>query len=421
MKRKKEVENMEFSMVDAMYIDKILQQKGIERGLRMFSPDFRIFTKEQLEQIDEIIVQGATDISFLEYFPNLKHLIIRSHEYSRVIGEGNYEDSDYFNQITDFSVIKKIKSLEELCIENDICIKELDVRGLDKLRIVHLINNPRLESIVGLSEQHHLDHVVMYGNNVTNFPNIVDYLYNTLDAKENILDISIFFTAVKSVANARTLYEMDLMGLCKATFAEKNGLVNYIELTMEQITTLYVKFRRLFEQKGLIEESDFQKIGYVFRYVVDYIKFANDELQEREKFYHQILGTYQEVPEFYKKRLGSLHNSFNTYHFKRGNCEGIVNLMRFLLSVLDIPTENVHCHDKRCMAFMELNHAILRAKCDGVWRYYDTTYNRKNVVQFYEKTFEEMSEYVDMSVFEKMISKEDEYGFGEFNGEFVKK
>ena len=53
MKRKKEVENMEFSMVDAMYIDKILQQKGIERGLRMFSPDFRIFTKEQLEQIDE--------------------------------------------------------------------------------------------------------------------------------------------------------------------------------------------------------------------------------------------------------------------------------------------------------------------------------------------------------------------------------
>lgn len=411
---------MRFPLAQAISIDAALKNTGIDRGIRIFSPDYTFFTPEQLDQITDFIVEGCTDISFLRYLPNVRKIIIRSHDYDRVIVTGEYTDNDFFNQIADFSVLRECHNLEDLYIENDICIRELDVRGLTKLKNVYVINNPRLESIVGLDEQHHLEQVVIYGNNIRNFPNITDYLYNTLDATQNILDISIFFTFVHSVEDAKKLYDAYLRGLVTVTFAEKNGLTNYTTHTIDQITTLYIKFRRLFEQKGLIDKNDSDKISYVFRYVYEYIRFAKDEIQKRDQLYTELIETYRGIPEFYKKNMGALHNSFNTYHFRTGNCEGIVNLMRFMLSTLGVATENVHCHDKRHTHSIDLNHALLRASENGTWLYYDATYDRKNIGEFYGKTYKEISKYVDLSVFERIISEEDEYGNRKHNGELVK-
>lgn len=407
---------MEFSLMSAIKIDEALQKKGIVRGIGILNPAYRVFSLQELEQIEEFSVEGCSDISFLKYLTNLKKLIIQSHDYNRVIGNGEYQENDYFNQIEDFSVIKELKNLEELRIENDIGIQELNVQGLEQLRNVYLINNPRLESIVGLDEQHKLEHVVMYGNNIRQFSNIEAYLYNTIDAKQNILDVSIFFTFINSIESAKKLYDADLMGLINVSFAEKNGLVDYTTLSIEQITELYVHFKRLFEKRNLINATDSDKISYVFRYVIEYIRFAEIELQEREKLYAEILTEYQEIPEFYKKNLGSLHNSFNTCHFKRGNCEGIVNLMRFMLQILNVKSENVHCHDKRFRNSMELNHALLRANDNGKWLYYDATYDRKNLRHFFARTFDELSDYVDLSVYEKIVSEKGDYQIGQYHG-----
>ena len=356
----------------------------------------------------------------MRYLPNLRKVVIRSLDYERVIPTGEYKESNFFNQITDFSVIKECENLEDLYIENDVCIRELDVTGLRKLKNVYLINNPRLESIRGLDEQHHLKQVVMYGNNIKNFTNLADYLSNTLDAKQNIVDISIFFACIHSITQAKQLYDAYLKGLVHVSFAEKNGLTNYTTHTVEQITFLYIKFRRLFEQKGLMSANDSDKIGYVFRYVAEYIRFAAEEVEKRDRLYTELIEIYCGIPEFYKRNMGALHNSFNTYHFRAGNCEGIVNLMRFMLSILDIPNENVHCHDRRYKKNIELNHALLRACDNGRWLYYDATYDRKNIRNFYGRTYNEITDYVELSIFEKMISEEEEYGIGQSNGVFVK-
>ncbi len=407
---------MEFSLMSAIKLDEALQKKGIKRKIGIMHPTYQMFSLQELEQIEEFSVEGCMDISFLKQLSKLKKLTIRSHDYNRVIGEGQYQENDYFNQIEDFSVIRELKNLEELRIENDICIKELNVQGLEKLKNVYLINNPRLESILGLDEQHKLEHVVMYGNNIRSFSNIEAYLYNTMDAKQNILDVSIFFTFIESIETAKSFYDSDLMGLVNVSFAEKNGLVDYTTLSVEQITELYIHFRRLFDKKGLMKATDSDKIGYVFRYVVEYIRFAEVELQKREKLYAEILTEYQEIPEFYKKNLGSLHNSFNTCHFKRGNCEGIVNLMRFMLQIVNVESENVHCHDKRFRNSIDLNHALLRAKDNGKWLYYDATYDRKNIRHFFGKTFDELSDYVDLSVYERIVSEKGDYQIGQYHG-----
>ncbi|MCI8544696.1 MAG: hypothetical protein HFH09_00515 [Bacilli bacterium] len=411
---------MEFSLVDAMIIDKALKQKGIDRGIGILNRDFPFFTVYQLGLLDEIIIEGCTDISFLKQLPNLRKIVIRSFDYDRVIATGEYQGNSFFNQIDDFSPIRECPNLEDLYIENDICIRKLDVTGLTRLRNIYLINNPRLETICGLDTQHHLEQVIMYGNNIKRFTNITDYLYNTLDAKQNILDISIFFACIQSIEQAKKLYDAYLKGLIHVSFAEKNGLTSYTTHTIEQITSLYIKFRRLFEQKKLTSAKDSDKIGYVFHYVSEYIRFAAEEIEMRDKLYIELIETYRGIPEFYKKNMGALHNSFNTYHFRKGNCEGIVNLMRFMLSILEVETENVHCHDRRYKQTMELNHALLRARDNGRWLYYDVTYDRRNLRDFFGKTFYEITDYVDLSIFEKMISGEIEYGTGQLNGGFVK-
>lgn len=417
----KEGDGMKFDLLTSMALSKALKQNGIDRGMSILDRGYCDFTLDELAQIKKIEIKESHDISFLRYLPNLKCLVIENPDYNRVIGSVDYVDNQYFNQISDFSVIRELTKLEELRIENDVEIRELDVRGLTNLRRVSLINNPRLESVLGMDEQHHLESVEMYGNNIVNFPNMEAYLYNTLDAKQNTLDVSIFFTFIHSIEDAKKLYDMYLNGMIHLKFAEKNGLVDFSFLTIEQITSLYIKFKRLFDQRGICDSDDFEKIGYVFRYVMEYIRFASTELQEREKLYFQLLDDYQRIPEFYKKNMGSLHNSFNTYHFKRGNCEGIVNLMRFMLGILEIPTENVHCHDKRYTASLGLNHALLRAKCGGRWLYYDATYDRKNWRDFFGKTYEEISQYVDLSVFEQKIREEENYGLGQYNGATVGK
>ena len=215
---------MKFSLIEAMKIDAALKQKGINRELGILNPNYPFFTQEQLKLLDEFVVEGSTEISFLRCLPNLRKIIIRSHDYDRVIDTGEYVNNEFFNQIEDFSVLKECLNLEDLYIENDICIRELDVSGLTKLRNVYLINNPRLESIKGLDEQHHLEQVVMYGNNINHFRNFENYLHNTLDARQNILDISIFFACIHSIEDAQMLYDAYLRGLVHVSFAEKKRI-----------------------------------------------------------------------------------------------------------------------------------------------------------------------------------------------------
>lgn len=399
---------MNFTITEAILLDDALKKIGINRNIHIFHSDYLHFTLEQLSQIEELKIEGFESIDFLVYLPNLKRLQIKSEDYNQVIGDGTYQDNAYFNQIKDFNVINSLVNLETLSIENDICIQVLDVSCLQKLKNVSLINNPNLETIIGLDRQHHLENVLMYGNNIKEFSNINDYLYNTLDAKTNILDSSIFFLMISSIEEAKKLNDVDLKGMIELEFAEKNGLVNYTTITVAQMTELYIKFYRLFQKKHLFQATDIEKIEYVFKYATNYISFAEEELQKREQLYRQLKQEYQEIPVYYRKNFGSLHNSFNTYHFKSGNCEGFVNLMRIMLHILNIPTENVQCHDRRSQE-MGLNHSILRAKCDNIWLYYDATYDRKHRKNFFGKTFQEMSEYLDLSVYEKMISEGKQY------------
>lgn len=391
---------MRFGLVESMLIDEELKKKGISRGLGVMSPDYSYFAIEQLSLIEELTLQGFEDITFLKFLPNLKKLCIISENPSNVMDSGTYFHNPVFNQIKDFRSIELLSQLEELQIINDVNITSLDCSKLENLKKLIIVNNPRLSNLSGMGNLHYLRKILMYGNPIRVFDSFKEYLYNTLDAETNIIDIDTYYSNVRTLKDAKALYDASLIGQIRVLFAEKSGFLEYTTVSVANITELYEKLKRRLQKDKVFDMPDEEKIAYVYAYGLK-VKFARKELEERKELYSEILSKYNGVPDFYKRRMNFLHNSYNTFHFNFGNCEGIVNLMRFMLYMLNIESENIHCHDKRYSSSIEHNHALLRIKTNGVWLYYDAVYDRENPNHIYAKTYFEISEYVDLSKFEK--------------------
>ena len=117
----------------------------------------------------------------------------------------------------------------------------------------------------------------------------------------------------------------------------------------------------------------------------------------------------KELPTFRKKKFASFHNSYVAYHFKKANCDGYVNLMRFMLSMLGVKSFNVHCHDKRSK-FLASNHSILRVECDNKWYYCNPKYTPEDPKEIFMGSIEDLEKYYDFNIYESLISKGENYG-----------
>lgn len=365
---------------------------------------------ELLEKIKKVEIRRSflDDLDFLTLLPNLEELVIDNLDYDRVADFVDYDETGYFNHIYDYSAISKLTNLRKIKICNDTRIKSLDFSNMPHLTDIQLIDNPDLYQIKGFENLHHLNTVVMYGNHITEFENFEAFLHNTLDAKINIIDLSAFFSYVRSLGDAVVLNNIYFRGLANVQFAEKNGQVGHYTLDIPTIVNLYKKFNTLFRKKGLYASNvtDEERIDYIYKYVSRYVDFAQAELAERERLYlGEVRDQYGRIPEFYERHFGSLHSSFYAYHFRRANCEGMVNLMKFMSSMFGIDSEDVHCTDKRSNS-SSLNHAVYRTKYNGVYCYYDPAFfsvmgKKGELGDFSKLSFDSVSSYLNLSRYER--------------------
>ena len=183
-----------------------------------------------------------------------------------------------------------------------------------------------------------------------------------------------------------------------------------IPLFVELYKKIYTSFKRakLFDESVTKE----QQIDYIYKFVTSYVKFAEDELIQRERLYvDEVRPRYGRIPSFYDRHFGSLHSSYYAYHFRNANCEGMVNLMKFMSNVLGIESEDVHCSDKRSNS-TGLNHAIYRTMYNGVCCYYDPAYrvntrgkDKKNAIgNFGRLSYDDVATYLNLSKFEKDLA-----------------
>lgn len=377
----------------------------------LYENSFPMDILKQIRRV-ELINSRLDNLEFLTFFPNLEELVITNLDYQRVADYLDYSETT-FNIIRDYSAIGKLKKLKKLVIDNDVCVEELDLGNLSELEFLQLTNNPKLRSLKGMGNLHKLDTVLMYGNTIREFEGFEDYLHNTIDARSNIVDLDVLFTYIKSVDDLNKLYNQYVRGLTNITFSEKNGQVGHIDMEIPLFVELYKKIYTAFKRAKLYEEgiTKEQQIEYIYRYVTSYIKFADDELQERQRLYiDEVRPRYGKIPAFYGKHFGALHGSYYAYYFRNANCEGMVNLMKFMSNMLGIECEDIHCSDKKGGS-TGLNHAIYRTKYNGVWCYYDPAYrvntrrDRKYAIgNFARLSYDDVASYLNLSRFEKDLS-----------------
>lgn len=409
---------MSFSQNIALLLDDLLKEIGYDRGLSIFSRDFSYFKKEELAKITKITLRNAQDISFLKYLPNLRKVKIGSMDYREVFSE-NYENNEYSNNIIDFSDLETLENLESLEISNDVNIRQLNLENLKNLKRLILINNPRLTTIKGIKNLHCLQDVCLVGNHIMKFENFDNFLLNTLDAKRCIIDIDAYLWYLNDLKvndeiqdgtrYAKTIYNMALTGNFNydMKFSEQSGFSNYTTIHIKELTDLYCNLTRKLRSSKVLEMPTEEQIGFLYDFGRK-IPVAMSDIRKRNDNYLKIRESNNgAIPEYYEQSLTYLHNSYITYHFKKGNCEGIVNLLHVMASILGLESQTVYCHDRRDPNF-GTNHALLRIKNNGVWRYYDPTIDRESGISYYDMDIDAVLSYADLPAIEEKVKDEND-------------
>ena len=387
-----------------------LKKLGIKRDCLVSDYNFDYFSESELDKIKTLFITGLDSIQFLRYLPNLEKLQIISDDYTNVLEYGSYKDNPRFNDISSFNVLKKLTKLKYLEITNDVNIESIDLSNMSELKTLILRNNPQLKTIIGADKLHKLETIIIVGNPIRNFEGFEYFLANTLDAKENVVDVDVYLSSVKTSKQAKDIYDYSLMGLYSSniTFAEKCDIGDYTTMNIKEMTDLYRNLLRRISKVKLKDQVPATKIEYLYKYAVGIpfdiqgIKRRNDEYI---KLYQQYNGM---IPEFYQKSLNYLHSSYATYQLHKGNCEGIVNLMHYMASLLDIDSQTVHCHDRRSNIYGS-NHALIRFKTIEGWKYYDPTYDRENHDYYKDMNLKEVEEYADLPKIEHIINRRERY------------
>ena len=390
---------------DASFLNKILG-----RDYRVFDPEFLIFSHEELSRVKKVTLTGVETIQFLKYCPNIEVIHIKGLNYKNVSPESTY-DSSFFNSISTKelnTLLKQLPNLKELVIQNDIHIKTIDLTHNPNIEILQLENNPELQEVVGIGSLHKLKRVRMYGNNIKYFNDFYQYVTNSLDAEENLIDISSLFAFIHTFSYLKdkdrvldSLGELNYKGLLNVKFTEKNGMKDYNTISFGDLKTLIKNYVTIFKKYGIFNMKESEKVEYVLKYIKNNIAFAREGIQERDQFIKEYANEKGIIPDWGDKYVSHLHNSYSTFNLKRGNCEGIVNLMRIMFYILGIETEDVQCRDKRSKISNETNHALIRIKIKNTWYYFDPSFDKTSPGNYSYMTYEDVEAYLCLSLYEK--------------------
>ena len=397
---------MRFSVEMTYLINAALKKKGHDRMLSVFDERFFSFTEEELILIDELKIRNFYCIDELVYLKNLRKLVITGARYDEIYTpffdktsykSGNLDNNPFINHIHDFSVISKLTQLQSLTIENDINLTRLDITTLSELKELVLTYNPSLVELIGLDFLTKLEKVIMCGNSLRGHLDIDRYIENTEFTNPNILDIKLYHGIINSNVNkAKALASKYRRGDTYLKFAEKNGMSNIIYniIELDDLEAMYSRIRRYFLVRDLYSDklTDEDRVRIIFKYLINNVRYDKDGVEQVISIYRSLMEKYGEIPESKYKKLASLHNSSLTYFDKRGNCEGFVNLMSFMLDMLGIRNMIIHCLDKRSGSSSGSNHAMIRVKLNDEWYFFDPTIDSRKPWIYYKKSLEDILE-----------------------------
>ena len=345
-----------------------LKRNGMRESIFNFDSTF---TKEELNSINELNITGCDSLEGIENLEKIKTL--------RLLGTNLDTFSNYLslNNITDFSGIKSLKSLENLIIWHDNNIKLLDITGLN-LKKLTLISNPNLTEIKGIDGMKSLEKVYVVGSKIVLMGNPTKYLVSTKNAKENILDLKMYnpLFSENRIGKKLTSKETNIR------FAEQLHFYDEVYcLSLEQIRELNRLGINILASLNLNGKQDYEKSYEVYKYIINSVEYDNENLEYREKNYN----ISKEDRE--KMRMLFINSSLSALKNKKTVCDGYVNAIIYLLSLLNIKALPVICQNKDGMA-----HTAIKILIDNEWIYADPERDSSaKKIKYFNLTREELT------------------------------
>lgn len=382
----------------------IILEQLLKKGLRQNRFGFNgEFSESEISSITNLTLTGLSSLDEIDKLPNLRSLTIYSYPSSNLAEF----DPLQINTITDFSLLSNLTHLEELKIYNDNFLSLLDINNLTNLNTIVLCNNVNLKTLIGLDEKTKLKSVVLINNGLRSIGNTKKYIINTTNTPENILDVKLFPNLFGSRHNRLFLENRLKEALTNITFGEKITFADdkYI-LSYEQTKNMYFRALKILRQLN-VYMGNWESIKKIHNYTAFSVEYDDEGLEYRSMAYLNLLQIPSDNKEYFLKRLKLMNTSYAAIVNKKAVCEGFVNMMRFILSIIDVETSLVNCSYEGS----EFNHAAIKFKYDDVWYYADPERQRKSEeIDKFGYTLEEFKEIYNIPIKEQIDNLENARG-----------
>lgn len=340
--------------------------------------DSSYFTKEMLESLTSLTINSLTPITTISRLKNLVSL--------NIIGQSHSEYA--LDEVIDYSEINNLNNLESLIVINDYHARQLNISNLKKLKILILVSNQNLENIIGLDKLKNLKHVVIVGNSIKNKEWLTKYIINTKETRVNILDYRLFSYVVKNKALKQLLYLMNARCETNLLFAEKIGVGEIFSYTYSMIDKVYTLAQQIIKENIKPEMTEKEKVKVLYNYVINHLDYDTEELRKRDN----VILTDEKIIKVYKNKYKFINSSYRAFLEGKVVCEGYVNMLIYLLDLINVEARNVYCTVKNMNSNVEgyYNHSAIKIKIDGNWYYFDPQLEEKNQKNnYFMKTEEE--------------------------------
>lgn len=375
----------------AYFINKELQKQNNHYEKKSYDPDYCKFSEEELERIEDLHLDCINDISGLENLKKLKKLTIDNKFLERTNIIYNPEMNYPYNSFKDFSSIEKLENLESLIIMDNMFITSFDLKNLKNLKNLIIFNTPNLEKLKNLDTLKNLKNVVICGTSILNEMDFYKYKTNTKHCKKNFLDINMYPHLKNYNSNDSNV-----------KFAERIGQFDFVLIPKSQVDILYMKSISIIKDLNLLNLSKEKQIKYIYDYVIKNIKFDYDGLQNR----YELIKNNPETLISMKNDFGMIHSSYNALIKGKSNCEGYVNLMKFILNILGIKSYDVHCKLHKDKNLYANNHSIIKIEYNNKYRYCDPSLEQTTNEDYFLKSFDEIKKTHSLGLFEELNARE---------------
>lgn len=334
------------------------------------------FSSEQLESIESLKVTGYDSLKGIQFLHNLKKLSILSRSDLGLPSNYDVNTSNIVNRISDFSLIERLKKLEELAILNDSNIEELDVSKLVNLKTLVLIGNRKLSKISNIEKLTKLEEILIIGNNIKSIPNIDKFISKNSKKAKIYLDTVLLHDFVRNVQAS------SIKSVNNIIFSEKTGFLDFSCINIKEALSLYTEVIKITDQLNYLNK--YEKIKYAYSFLINTVDYDWSGLKEREQSFIKYInnGTTNNIPPQKRKYFSNMNSSYNALVLKKCNCEGYANAMKLILSFYDIGVETVYCTDKSdySMSNGNYDHAAFRIKYNNRWYYFDPAWEKLKLV-----------------------------------------